>query len=70
MDTRDWAARGSRAAASIRTRAQHGLDQPNPIVLLHDGGGHRRATVSALPRIIDDYRGHGYAFVTLWDSRV
>ena len=50
---------------SIRTRARAGLDQPNPIVLLHDGGGDRRATVAALPGIIDDYRQAGYAFVTL-----
>ena len=40
----------------IRTRARAGLDEPNPIVLLHDGGGDRRATLAALPGIIDDYR--------------
>jgi peptidoglycan-N-acetylglucosamine deacetylase len=66
VDTRDWAVRGAKA---IRTRAQEGLDEPNPIVLLHDGGGDRQATLAALPGIIEDYRNAGYAFVTLDPSR-
>lgn len=70
VDTRDWATRGPRAADTIRTRARLGLDQPNPIILLHDGGGDRRATAAALPGIIDDYRRHGYAFVTLESGRL
>ena len=70
VDTRDWATRGKKAADVIRTRARSGLDQPNPIVLLHDGGGDRRATVAALPGIIDDYRQHGYTFVTLGSGRL
>jgi peptidoglycan/xylan/chitin deacetylase (PgdA/CDA1 family) len=69
VDTRDWAIRGRGAAASIRTRAQAGLTEPNPVVLLHDGGGDRSATVAALPGIIDDYRRHGYTFVTLGNDR-
>lgn len=70
VDTRDWATRGGTAADQIRTRARDGLDEPNPIVLLHDGGGDRRATVAALPGIIEDYRRAGYAFVILGDGRV
>ena len=70
VDTRDWATRGRSAAARIRDRAQRGLEEQHPIVLLHDGGGDRRATVEALPGVIDDYRRHGYAFVTLHDGRV
>jgi len=70
VDTRDWAASGAKAADRIRARARTGLDEPNPIVLLHDGGGDRRATLAALPGIIDDYRRAGYAFVTLADGRV
>jgi peptidoglycan/xylan/chitin deacetylase (PgdA/CDA1 family) len=62
VDPRDWAVRSSK---TIRTRAKEGLGQPNPVVLLHDGGGDRRATVAALPGIIEDYRSAGYAFVTL-----
>ena len=35
------------------------------IVLLHDGGGDRRQTVCALPRLIRDLRSRGYRFVTV-----
>ncbi len=69
IDTRDWATHGARAAATIRARARQGLTEQNPIVLLHDGGGDRRATVAALPGIIEDYRQAGFAFVTLADGR-
>lgn len=70
VDTRDWATRGSSAAATIRSRARLGLEQHHPIVLLHDGGGDRAATVAALPGVIEDYRRHGYEFVTLQDGRI
>ena len=32
------------------------------IILLHDAGGNREATVAALPRIIDRYLAQGYHF--------
>jgi peptidoglycan/xylan/chitin deacetylase (PgdA/CDA1 family) len=35
------------------------------VILLHDGGGDQGATVTALAGIIEDYRAHGYRFVTL-----
>ena len=70
VDTRDWATHGPRAAEIIRKRARAGLQQPNPIVLLHDAGGDRRATLVALPGIIEDYRSAGYAFVTLQHGRL
>lgn len=38
--------------------------QDHAIVLLHDGGGNRSATIEALPRIIDGLRREGYRFVT------
>ena len=67
VDTRDWATHGPSAAATIRSRAAAGLKQRHPIVLMHDGGGNRNATVAALPGVIEDYRRHGYQFVTLQD---
>ena len=70
VDTRDWATRGRGAAARIRDRARRGLGDQHPVVLLHDGGGDRRATLAALPGVIDDYRRHGYTFVTLQHRRV
>jgi peptidoglycan-N-acetylglucosamine deacetylase len=71
VDTRDWALGSSaKAADKIRARARSGLEQPNPVVLLHDSGGDRGATLAALPGIIADYRDRGYVFVTLGDGRV
>jgi peptidoglycan-N-acetylglucosamine deacetylase len=68
VDTRDWADRPADAdgfAKVIRKRATAGLAEEHPVILLHDGGGDRAATVAALPGIIEDYRAHGYRFVTL-----
>ena len=68
VDTRDWADPPSGAksfAAVIRKRAAAGLTEEHPVILLHDGGGDRAATVVALPGIIEDYRANGYRFVTL-----
>ncbi|HEY9643761.1 MAG TPA: polysaccharide deacetylase family protein [Coleofasciculaceae cyanobacterium] len=39
--------------------------QPGRIVLLHDGGGDRSATVKALPQIISALKQRGYRFVTV-----
>lgn len=41
-------------------RAQNG-----GILLLHDGGGNRKSTVTALPRIIAHFKKNGYKMVTL-----
>jgi cellulose synthase/poly-beta-1,6-N-acetylglucosamine synthase-like glycosyltransferase/spore germination protein YaaH/peptidoglycan/xylan/chitin deacetylase (PgdA/CDA1 family) len=35
------------------------------ILLLHDAGGNRQATVEALPRIIKYFKDHGYQFTTI-----
>src|SRR5713101_2649253 len=37
------------------------------IILLHDGGGDRSQTLTALPKIIDALRGRGYQFVSVAD---
>jgi peptidoglycan-N-acetylglucosamine deacetylase len=67
VDTRDWGPSKDRRkfATIIRKRAALGLTEEHPVILLHDGGGNREATVAALPEIINDYRAHGYRFVTL-----
>ncbi|NJL11276.1 MAG: polysaccharide deacetylase family protein [Calothrix sp. SM1_7_51] len=39
--------------------------KPGSIVLMHDGGGDRRRTVQALPKIISGLKAKGYRFVTL-----
>jgi peptidoglycan/xylan/chitin deacetylase (PgdA/CDA1 family) len=66
VDTRDWSAPPStKFAGVIQKRAAAGLEQEHPVILLHDGGGNQVATVAALAGIINDYRSHGYQFVTL-----
>lgn len=39
--------------------------KPGGIVLMHDGGGNRSATVEALPKIIAKLKNLGYKFVTI-----
>jgi peptidoglycan/xylan/chitin deacetylase (PgdA/CDA1 family) len=39
--------------------------QPGGVILLHDGGGDRSATIKALPVLISRLRTKGYKFVTL-----
>lgn len=48
--------------AAIKTPEERGN-----IVLLHDGGGDRSATVAALPQIIEKLRAQGYEFTTVAD---
>jgi peptidoglycan-N-acetylglucosamine deacetylase len=70
VDTRDWAAPANKKFAPvIQKRAAAGLEQEHPVILFHDGGGNRTATVAALSGIINDYRSHGYRFVTLDEPR-
>jgi chitin deacetylase len=39
--------------------------EPGGIVLMHDGGGNRSATIEALPQIISQLKQLGYSFVTV-----
>jgi chitin deacetylase len=61
VDSADWR-RGT--AAAIQARSLKHL-KPGAIILLHDGGGNRDATVAALPGIISSLRAKGYRFVTV-----
>jgi peptidoglycan/xylan/chitin deacetylase (PgdA/CDA1 family) len=62
VDTRDWVA-GTTADEIVR-RALDAVG-PGSIVLMHDGGGDRSATLEALPTIIAAIRERGLRFVTL-----
>ncbi|MEV2271572.1 polysaccharide deacetylase family protein [Nonomuraea africana] len=62
VDPRDWGRPGSKAIAK-RVLAHV---RPGGIVLLHDGGGDRRQTVAALPKIIKTLKARGYSFHRLW----
>ena len=69
VDTKDWLDQKGQAslaaAGEIVAAARAGLQQQHPILLMHDGGGYRGATVAALPQIIAEYRARGYSFVTV-----
>ena len=69
IDTEDWKANGSGDAYwvdRITSRAEEGVAEVNPVILMHNQPGGNPATVAALPRIIDFYRSRGYAFVDLF----
>jgi cellulose synthase/poly-beta-1,6-N-acetylglucosamine synthase-like glycosyltransferase/peptidoglycan/xylan/chitin deacetylase (PgdA/CDA1 family)/spore germination protein YaaH len=65
VDPDDWQ---GPSADEIVQRVVSQVNGPNPetrgnIILLHDSGGDRSATVAALPRLIDMLKAQGYTFV-------
>ncbi|HEV8650363.1 MAG TPA: polysaccharide deacetylase family protein [Actinomycetes bacterium] len=62
VDPADW--QPGTTAAQITSRVL-GAARPGAIVLLHDGGGDRSATVAALPQIITGLRQRRLALTTL-----
>jgi cellulose synthase/poly-beta-1,6-N-acetylglucosamine synthase-like glycosyltransferase/peptidoglycan/xylan/chitin deacetylase (PgdA/CDA1 family)/spore germination protein YaaH len=70
IDTDDWNEHPRKTPQEISQTVLYWLDrmktQPQfrgSIILLHDGGGDRSATVAALPVLIDTLRTHGYTIV-------
>lgn len=68
IDPRDWAPGISAEAIVDDIDAELSVDSKEAtdahIILLHDAGGNREATVAALPMIIERYTKLGYRFVT------
>lgn len=64
IDTRDW-----EEGVTADTILNRVIKQQNngSIILFHDSGGDRSATVEALPRVIDFYKKKGYQFTTIAD---
>jgi cellulose synthase/poly-beta-1,6-N-acetylglucosamine synthase-like glycosyltransferase/spore germination protein YaaH/peptidoglycan/xylan/chitin deacetylase (PgdA/CDA1 family) len=62
IDPRDWEKDITPEKILERIKQQQNLGS---IVLLHDGGGNREATVKALPQIISYFKSQGYTFVSL-----
>lgn len=62
VDARDW--RPGATASQIAARVLRDV-RPGSIVLLHDGGGNRAATVKALPAIVKGIRARGLELVLL-----
>jgi cellulose synthase/poly-beta-1,6-N-acetylglucosamine synthase-like glycosyltransferase/spore germination protein YaaH/peptidoglycan/xylan/chitin deacetylase (PgdA/CDA1 family) len=71
IDPRDW--EHGRTAEQIVTEVVNELEESadegesNHLILLHDAGGNRDATLQALPTLIETLRGKGYRFVALED---
>lgn len=61
VDSRDW----EKPSAKKIVRNVVSKTKPGSIVLMHDGGGERERTISALPDMIDKLRAKGYVFVTI-----
>ncbi|KKK38729.1 hypothetical protein WQ57_07000 [Mesobacillus campisalis] len=61
IDSKDWKANdGKEIVDTVMSQVSNG-----DIILLHDGGGERSATVEALPELIEELQGQGYTFVTI-----
>jgi cellulose synthase/poly-beta-1,6-N-acetylglucosamine synthase-like glycosyltransferase/peptidoglycan/xylan/chitin deacetylase (PgdA/CDA1 family)/spore germination protein YaaH len=69
IDPHDWGEAGGRppppAEEIVRRVLEAARRGDGNIVLLHDGGGDRSATVQALPAIIDGLRAEGFELVPL-----
>jgi cellulose synthase/poly-beta-1,6-N-acetylglucosamine synthase-like glycosyltransferase/peptidoglycan/xylan/chitin deacetylase (PgdA/CDA1 family)/spore germination protein YaaH len=70
MDTYDWNENPRKTPAEITQTILDQLDEMKikpqfrgSIILMHDGGGDRSATVAALPMLIDALRARGYNIV-------
>ena len=70
MDTNDWNENPRKTPAEITQTILTQLEtmkiKPQfrgSIILMHDGGGERSATIAALPVLIDALRAHGYTIV-------
>lgn len=64
VDPRDYAPGQDAGGIAAQVLAQV---RPGSIILLHDGGGDRSATVAALAQIIPALRERGFGFVSLSD---
>jgi peptidoglycan-N-acetylglucosamine deacetylase len=69
VDPHDWGSPGGgpapEAAEIARRVIEDARNGVGNIVLLHDGGGNRAATVAALPAIIDGLRREGFTLVSV-----
>jgi cellulose synthase/poly-beta-1,6-N-acetylglucosamine synthase-like glycosyltransferase/spore germination protein YaaH/peptidoglycan/xylan/chitin deacetylase (PgdA/CDA1 family) len=63
IDPGDWQRPG--VEAIVRRTVEQAASGEGNVILLHDGGGDRNETVSALPAIIGQLRARGFRFVSL-----
>ncbi|MCL5038858.1 MAG: polysaccharide deacetylase family protein [Firmicutes bacterium] len=60
VDSKDWGKPADGIAEKVLDEVRGGS-----VLLFHDGGGNREATVNALPGIIEGLKSRGYNFMTL-----
>ena len=70
IDTDDWDENPRKSPQEIINSVFEQIDEAKTkpwmrgsIILMHDGGGDRSATVAALPKLIEALRAHGYKIV-------
>ncbi|WP_343695441.1 polysaccharide deacetylase family protein [Flavobacterium sp.] len=66
IDPNDWEKGVSADSVYIRTVQQYEANPDKGIILLHDAGGNRQATVDALPRIIKYFKSKNVEFTTVY----
>jgi cellulose synthase/poly-beta-1,6-N-acetylglucosamine synthase-like glycosyltransferase/spore germination protein YaaH/peptidoglycan/xylan/chitin deacetylase (PgdA/CDA1 family) len=64
IDPRDWQTPTTATAILDEVKAE---EANGHIILLHDAGGNREATIEALPRIIEYFQSKGYRFIRAGD---
>lgn len=65
IDPNDWASGVTADSVYTRVVRQYEANPSKGIILLHDAGGNRQATVDALPRIIHYFKAKGIGFTTV-----
>ncbi len=65
IDPNDWEPNVSADSIYERTIRQYEKNPEKGIILFHDAGGNRKATVEALPRIIKYFKSRGVEFTTI-----
>ncbi|NCU03051.1 MAG: glycosyltransferase [Chitinophagaceae bacterium] len=65
IDPNDWEEHITADSIYNRVIRQYEANPQKGIILLHDAGGNRQATVDALPRIIHYFKTRGIAFTTI-----
>lgn len=65
IDPNDWQKGVVADSIYARTVQQYEANPDKGIILLHDAGGNRQATVEALPRIIKYFKDRGVQFTTV-----
>ena len=65
IDPNDWEKGITADSVYTRTIRQYEANPEKGIILFHDAGGDRQATVDALPKIIHYFKGKGIQFTTV-----